>query len=240
MNALSGFLTYVSDAKIFGANYAAMAAVGFANVTLSVPILGLEEPTGTAMTDIYLQPINLGWHTERADFTAGVGVFVPVGRYDVDADDNVGLGMWSFELFGGATVFFDEARSWHLATTAFYETHTDKKDADSRVGDILSLEGGFGKLFLGGLLNVGAAYYAQWKISSDDFGVGFEPPSGRSIGKHRVFAAGPEVTLPIATSTKLFATVTARYLWEFGARTKTDGNTLAITAAFPIPSIQLQ
>ncbi len=240
VNALAGFFYYVSDAKILGANYGAIAAVPFANATLAVPILGFEEPAGVGLGDVYVVPINLGWHTTRADFAAGVGVFVPTGRYDVDANDNIGLGMWSFELYGGATVYFDEAKSWHVATTAFYETHTDKKDTDIRVGDLLSLEGGFGKSFLEGALSVGAAYYAQWKISSDNLGLGVQPPGGPLIGKHRVFAAGPEVTVPIPIGNKLIAFITARYFWEFGAKTKSEGNALAIMATFPIPSIPIE
>jgi len=50
---------------------------------------------------------------------------------------------------------------------------------------------------------------------------------------------GPDVTVPIASSTWLRALVNARFIWEFGARTKTDGQTLVITATFPIPSIPL-
>ena len=66
VNAYAGICLYVSNAKILGANYGVMAAVPFANATIAVPILGLEEPTGTALGDIYVQPINLGWHTPRA------------------------------------------------------------------------------------------------------------------------------------------------------------------------------
>ncbi len=237
LNAFAGLLWYVSDAKILGANYGAMAVISLANAALAVPFLGLEQGIGTALADIYLQPVNLGWHTPRADYTAGLGFFAPTGRYEVDADDNIGLGMWSFEFYGGATVYLDEARSWHLATTAFFETHTKKKDTDTRVGDLLSLEGGLGKSLLQGMANVGAAYYAQWKITSDDFGDDLALPA--EFGKHHVFAAGPEVTFPIKTEAKLIALVNARYLWEFGARTKTEGNTLAITATFPVPSIPL-
>ena len=36
-----------------------------------------------------------------------------------------------------------------------------------------------------------------------------------------------------------FALVNIRYLWETGARLKTQGQTLAITATFPIPSVKL-
>ncbi len=238
VNAFVGLLWYVSNKRILGANYSVMAVLPLANAALEVPIFGLQAETGTAFGDIYLQPVNLGWHTKRVDYTAGIGLFAPTGRYDVDADDNIGLGMWTFELFAGATVFFDEAKSWHFATTAFYETHTDKKDTEVRVGDILSLEGGLGKSFLEGALSVGVAYYAQWKISADDFGIDFELPGGPLLGKHRVFAAGPDLTVPIATKGKLIALVNARFLWEFGARTITEGKTFVVTATFPIPSIR--
>jgi hypothetical protein len=240
INAFAGFLWWVSNTKIFGANYGVMAVVPFSNATLEAPIFGLEQGSGTGFGDLYVQPVNLGWQTPQADFTAGIGVFMPTGKYEADADDNSGLGMWSFELYAGGTVYFDKARTWHFATTAFFETHTEKKDTDIRVGDMLSLEGGLGKSFKDGLLSVGAAYYAQWKISSDDLGVSIAPPMGRSIGKHNVFGVGPEVTLPILAKKKLIATINARYLWETGARSKTQGNTLAVTATFPIPSIPME
>jgi hypothetical protein len=58
--------------------------------------------------------------------------------------------------------------------------------------------------------------------------------------KHKVFAFGPDVTLPIATKSKLYALVNIRYLWETGARVKTQGETLVVTATFPVPSIKLK
>jgi hypothetical protein len=59
-------------------------------------------------------------------------------------------------------------------------------------------------------------------------------------GKHKVFAFGPDVTLPVASKSKLFSLVNIRYLWETGARLKTQGQTLAVTATFPIPSVRLK
>ena len=58
--------------------------------------------------------------------------------------------------------------------------------------------------------------------------------------KHKVFAFGPDVTLPVASKSKLFALVNVRYFWETGARVKTQGQTLAVTATFPIPSVKLR
>ena len=241
INAFAPLLWWVSDFKILGANYGVMGVVPFSNAVLEAPILGFERDLDTKLSDIYIQPINLGWHTKWADFTTGIGIFMPTGEYELGGDNNTGLGMWSFELYAGTTVYFDKAKSWHFATTAFYEIHSEKKDSDIRVGDILTLEGGLGKSFLQGALSLGVAYYAQWKITNDDFGE-FEPIINLltdSIGKHRVYAAGPEVMIPVPIKNKLIAFLNVRYLWEFGVRTKTEGNTLAITATFPIPSIPL-
>ncbi len=232
-------LSYVADFKLFGANVGFMVAPSLTNNSLEIPILGLELKTETGFSDLYIQPLVLGWHGGWADLTVGLGLFAPIGRYDVEGKNDTGLGMWSFELFAGTTIFFDKKKSWHLATTAFYETHTKKKDSDMKVGDILTLEGGLGKSLFNGALTLGVAYYAQWKLTEDDFGLGFELPGGPLLGKHKVFGFGPELTIPIATKKKLFALVNARYIWESGARTMVEGNTLLITAIFPIPSIRL-
>jgi hypothetical protein len=236
VNAYVVGLIWVSEYKIFGANYSIQAFPAFTDNALEVPILEIDKGSSTGFADLYIQPMNLGWHSPRADFIAGLGIFAPTGRYEASGDENLGLGMWSFEVFGGTTVYFDEAKRWHFAATAFYETHTDKEDTDIRVGDLLTLEGGFGWSFMQGAANVGLAYYAQWKVTEDDLGIDLDLP----IGKHRVYGVGPELTFPIATKKKLIGFLNARYLWETGARTTLQGNSFVLTATFPIPSIPLE
>jgi hypothetical protein len=63
---------------------------------------------------------------------------------------------------------------------------------------------------------------------------------GSRLGKHQVYAAGPELTIPIATKKKLYGFINARYFWEFGAQSTLEGNTFVLTATFPIPSVPLQ
>jgi hypothetical protein len=240
VNSYALGLWWVSKTRILGANYSLAAYPAFTDNVLEAPIFGLEQKTDTGFTDLYIQPINLGWHTERADYMAGLGVYAPTGSYDPDASDNLGLGMWSFELFGGTTVFFDEAKTWHFAARAVYETHTKKQDTEITVGDLLTLEGGLGKSFLQGAAMVGAAYYAQWKMTDDDLGLDIELPGGRRLAKHRVYGIGPEVSLPLATKKKLIGFLDVRYFWETGARTTLEGNTFTFTLTFPIPSVALQ
>lgn len=246
VNAYVGGLIWVSEKKLWGGNYSFQVYPAWTNNNLEIPAFGVDDRVSTSFADLYFQPLNLGWHTSRFDFTAGLGIYAPTGRYEFGADDNVGLGMWGFELFGGTTAYLDAEKRWNLAATAFYETHTDKEGTDIRVGDLLTVEGGLGYSFLEGAASVGLAYYGQWKVTSDDLGllsgVLPVPPELEDvrIGKHRVFGAGPELSLPLVIDNKLVALLNARYFWEWGARTQLEGRTFLFTATFPLPSIVLR
>ena len=244
VSATAPMVWYVSKAKLFGANYGAMVVFPWANAALEAPAFALGKTVGTSFSDMLVRPLDLGWHAKRADTTAGFQLYAPTGRYERGGDDNIGKGMWSYEPFVGTTVYLDEERTASLATTAYWEFHGDKKDTNAKVGQLLTLQGGLGQSYLGGGLIIGAAYYAQWKLTKDQFAQ-FVLPDGTEVDvdardKHKVFALGPDVTLPVASKSKLFALVNIRYLWEMGARVKTQGQTLVVTATFPVPSVRLQ
>lgn len=234
---------YVSKMKVLGGNFGAMAVLPIAKGSLEAPGFGLSEEVSTGLSDLYVMPAQLGWHFKRADLLAGVGLFAPTGRYTAGADDNLGKGMWSYEVSGGGTVYLDAARSFSLSTTAYWETHS-KKDGeirlqhatigDVKVGQLLTLEGGIGKSFLHGAASLGVAYYAQWKVTADDLGAPVDASLAPGIPKHRVFGIGPDVTIPIATKTRLFSLVNVRYLFEQGAQVKTQGHTLMVTNTIPL------
>ena len=181
LSAGAPLLWYVSKAKVLGASYGVMAVLPWANGSFEAPAFGLSDTVGTSFADTLVRPLDLGWRTTRADVTAGFQFYAPTGRYEPGGSDNIGKGMWTYEPFVGTTVFFDEARTTSLATTAFWELHGTKKDTDVKVGQILTLEGGLGKSFLGGGLVIGAAYYAQWKLTQDHL-TEFVLPSGDRIG----------------------------------------------------------
>jgi hypothetical protein len=240
---------YVTKKKLFGANYGMMAVMPFANGSLEAPGIGLSEKANVGPSDAYIMPLQLGWHTRRADAVAGVAFFVPTGRHASGASDNLGKGMWSYEISGGTTFYFDRERTWSIATTAYWETHS-KKDGevrvekttihDVKVGQLLTLEGGIGKSFLHGAASVGMAYYAQWKVTPD---ILVTSPALTTLSgipdQHRVYGVGPEVTIPIATKTKLISLVNVRYLFETGAEAKTQGQSLVVTSTFPLGGIRI-
>lgn len=249
INAAMPAVLYVAPKKILGAHFGMMAVLPLANGALEAPGLGFTEEASTGLGDLYVMPAQLGWHFKRADATAGFAFFAPTGRYSAGASDNLGKGMWSYELSAGGTVYLDGGRSLSLSTTGYWETH-GKKDGDVRVdrltvtnakvGDLLTLEGGIGKSFLHGAASVGMAYYAQWKTTSDRFDVvGQAIVTGTIPEKHRVWGIGPEVTIPIATKNTLISLINVRYLWEQGAQLKTQGQTFIVTSTFPLGGIRI-
>ena len=116
----------------------------------------------------------------------------------------IGLGMWSHEFSVGVTQYLNADKSWHVATSAFYEVHTKKQDTDVRIGDWLVLEGGVGKAFTGGS-SLGAAYYAIWQTTNAS---GADVPGPLRGKKTQGFGLGPEVGF-------LQGGVVVRALWEF-------------------------
>lgn len=230
-------LNVVTPAKLFGANYGFLIVLPWANNRLQ-GTYDFESKSGVGLTDMYIQPLSLGWHTPRADFLLGYGLYLPVGRYEDGADDNTGLGMWAHEFIAGTTVYLNESKSLHLATTMSYDIQSEKKDSSTKVGDILNLEGGVGADFLGGGLSVGMAYYGTFKVSADQFDRLL--PGLLIRGKNRVWGIGPEISLALASKTKVYGFVTARYQWEAGGRTTTTGSAWNVLLTFPLKPIRIE
>ena len=123
--AIAG-LMWVTEKKFLGGTYGFSIWPGVTNNALGFPPLEVDEKVSTGVADLYIQPIILGWNTDRADYLAGLGIYAPTGEYEAGGDSNRGLGMWTYELYGATTVYFDEAKSWHFAAFAAYETHGKK------------------------------------------------------------------------------------------------------------------
>jgi hypothetical protein len=229
-------LNVVTPRKLLGANYGFLVALPWANNRIQ-GIEDFDSNPGAGLTDMFIQPISLGWHTPRADATVAYGLYLPTGRYEDGARNNTGLGMWAQEILLGATAYLNETRTLHAATTATFDFQSEKKDSSTRVGNIMNLEGGVGADFLGGGLSAGLAYYGTFKLTEDRFD---NPLAGALIqGKNRVWGLGPELTLAIAANRTVYGFVTVRYQWEMAARTTTEGAAWHILATFPLKPIHL-
>jgi len=226
-------VSWVSDFKILGANYGATALLAFASNTIQGNSASVSN--SLALTDSYLQPIQLGWHNKRADFVVSYQMYIPTGKFTAGASDNSGLGMFMNEFSAGTTLFFNDKKTFHFSALASYEINGKKKDTDIKTGDILSFEGGLGKTFYmmntqktapTGILNAGLIYYLQYKVTSDKIPVpviGIVEGDNDSVG-----AIGAEVNyfyIGCKTSAGF------RWLAEVDAINRFQGNTFFLTLA---------
>ena len=217
----------VTKKKFLGANYGFVAVLPIANGRIEFP--RTTNATGVGLSDLYIQPVNLGWHFKQADVTTGYAFFAPTGRYTPGASDNTGLGMWGHELSLGTTVYLTENKAWHAATNAAFEFHSKKQDSIAQVGNLLTMEGGVGRSFFQGAANLGFVYYSQWKLSDDTL-TGL--PALLVTGKNSSSGIGPEIGLPIARKKTLYGFVTFRYFHEVATHTTTQGDGVFLMLTF--------
>lgn len=229
-------VSLVSNFKLAGANVGSSIAIPF--IKNRIQLNSLDVSSDLAYTDTFISPIVLGWHLKRADVTAGYNLYIPTGRFAPNAFNNTGLGMYGNEFFVGSTVYLNEKKTWHAAGNFALEFHTKKEGEDITVGDLSTVEGGFGRAIykkgagpIPTIFNVGVAGYAQFKVTGDS---GSDIPPVLRGFKDRVFALGPEfnVFLPGPRLTLL-----ARYEPEFGARVRSQGHTIVFSIVWVAKSL---
>jgi hypothetical protein len=228
--------TLVTNKKILGGNYGASISIGFTSSKLEGDTVSSKSPL--AFTDSYVQPLLLGWSVQQADFLAGYAIYLPTGKYALNGNNNTGLGIWTNELSAGSTLYFDKKKAWNFSALFSYAVNSKKrntKDDRIKVGNLLTIEGGAGtswsKPVKGASLpmafNAGMVYYMQFKTTEDKMDI----PSIRSAvfdlkDKDHIYGIGAEGNI-FFPHMNLQADL--RWLWEFGARNRTEGNTFIIT-----------
>ena len=243
--AFGPLVQYVSNLCIFGANYGALVAVPFANTAIDFPRLDVDDSTGTAMSQLWVIPVMLGWHIKDplplapggADMTFHYAFYAPTGRYNVvqtasgpsPARNNTALGMWTNELSFRVTGYFDKARKWHgtgassTTSTRRRRTSTGRRATPSRTcGAWVAITASPASMFSGW---VGAAGYAQWQVTST---TGIDAPLLARENKTQIAGAGPEFTT-------LQGALTVRYFWQFGGKFTTRGQGAYVQFAMPLP-----
>ncbi len=239
---MSSYLTapafsWVLKTRILGANLGGTVLVPFVTNKISSAISDVH--TSFNLSDLYVQPVQLGWHGRHADFVGGFALYIPTGEYKSGGDNNSGLGMWGYEFSAGSTVYFDKEKLWNFSSLFSYELCSKKKDSDMQVGNVLSIEGGAGRTWyhkakgpIPVIFNAGLSYYMQFKTTDDKIPVGgYLLPTD----KDHLYGLGVEgnVYLP-----SLRSQITLRWLGELGAVNRFQGNTLLVSWAYSLKSFR--
>jgi hypothetical protein len=174
---------FVPKQKFLGGYFMPYVALNYASGELVANITGTNLSTGgggSGFADMYVQPLNLGWHLKRADVVAGYGFSAPTGRYTAGASDNVGSGYWGNNITSGTTFYItkDKGTSANLATD--WEVHGQRQAASTPAGQFSNItpgqaftdEWGVGQVLplkkdFSRLLQLGLVGYDQWQVSSN-------------------------------------------------------------------------
>ena len=219
-------LTWVSRTERLGGATFSMAA------TLLVSSNSLQSDTAGAISsggglgDLYLQPIIFGWKQSRADVRAAYGVLAPTGRFEADANDNVGSGYWTHAPSIGVTVYLSESKSTAVSAFHMYEVHTAQQGTGIHPGQTANVDYSLTRtmtLATGMQMQAGLVGYGQWQTTGKT-GATITPE--QSAARYGVNALGFTSTLMLPQRK---TTLGLKYFKEFAARSTFQGYTLHIS-----------
>jgi hypothetical protein len=241
---------WTSPYKILGATYGLLVDVPFGIADASgagslEPILSLNrgsfglpstqnsgQATKGSICNMYVEPINLGWHLRQLDAIMSSGFMAPAGPYNSTARLNMGYGHWTGVFGLGGVAYADAERTWSLSIYAHYLLYGSQMGRNYTLGDVLPFEWGAGKTFnlnndIFKQVTLGAVGYAQWQVTNNQIDlipktkIGASALNALEHTSARIYSAGPAINL--LTKYGLFS---LRYYEEFGANATPSGRQL--------------
>ena len=213
-------VTWVSNETFpGGTRYSASATFPFAKNDLTADIHG-NISGGAGFADSYYLPVILSWSWERVAIKAMYGFLAPTGRFDANANDNVGSGYWTHTLSSGQTFYLTSNKRLSFSAFAMYEFHTTQAGTGIHPGDTFDLDYSLMGTILnteGVRLQIGVAGYEARQTTAKT-----GPGITRAISNERyaVNAIGCAASVGFP---KHKASVTLKFFNEFADRSTFEG-----------------
>jgi len=224
---------YVPKHKFLGGYFMPYIALNYANGELVANITGTSLNSGgggSGFADMFVQPINFGWHLKRADVIVGYSFTAPTGRFTQGASDNVGSGYWGNNITSGTTFYITKNKGTSANLSTAWEIHGQKSGTNLTPGQAFTMEWGLGQVLplkkdMSRLLQLGLVGYDQWQVSksSGTLLVAGIPVSESSIPFYSVHAIGVQSNfiLPAKDLVAFF-----KYYDEYRALARPEGRTI--------------
>jgi len=237
-------LVWNSGYQILGADYAMLISIPIANTSIGAALdtltdINLANQAVSAnkqlsvddsafnISDIFVQPLWLGWHGKHYDVSTAYGFYAPSGKYNADDIANTGLGFWGhqFQLAGAFYPFENKGTALMLAGT--YEVNHATQGKEFTQGGHFALNWGISQFLPiteDMLLEIGPSGYSQWQVQDNQ---GADQPSFLN-SPNQVHAVGGQIGLALPKADTQF---TFHYLTEYGAESRFRGDYAGLTAA---------
>lgn len=216
---------YVSDTKLFGANWGGHILVPIATVdgklTINPGPGTVFNERDSGLGDITVNPIILSWHSKNLHQVFGLDITLPTGGYDSSKSVNVGRNYYTFEAIYGATYLSDEG--FETSGKFMYDVNMENRATNYKSGDEFHFDYTLGK-HIGKELAVGVGGYYYKQITDDK-------QNGSTIenNKGQVFAVGPQIQYNIGKLSLI-----AKYQVETNAKNKPEGNKAWFKLIYPL------
>ncbi len=223
-------LSMKATGSAFGASYTTKPRGSpYLSFAIGVPVASIhvssDEPAaslnGYGFSDLFVQPIKVGWRQRRFDVVTGYVVYAPTGHFEPRTGASPGRGYWTHQLSIGGAVFADSTRRRRLSLLTSYDQNTRKRGIDIRRGNMFQVQGGAGASVMQ-IVTVGLAGYGLWQVTPDR---GADIPSALRDERSRVFGLGPEADVSIP---RWQMRVTLRIEGEFEVRSRPRGQVIAL------------
>ena len=233
--------SYVPKHKILGGYYAPLVVINLANGSLVADVLGTNlsgNGGGEGLADMFVEPVNLGWHLKRLDINAGYGFMAPTGRFTPGASDNVGSGYWGHNITSGSTFYITKNKGTSANLFTDWEIHGKKSGTNLTPGQAFTMEWGLGQVLplkkdLSRLLQLGLIGYDQWQVSNNGGTIPIGPIAvpASLIPYYSVHAIGfqSNFVLPAKGLVLFF-----KYEDEYGAKARPKGRTIVFGGSFTL------
>jgi hypothetical protein len=211
-------ITWITNRKVLGLHYGALAGIPFATGNLN-PSEGDLGSKDFGLGDILVTPVAL--YARGADYEAQFQftVWSASGRYSPGSADNRGAGFWALVYsVGGAWYPGGDRNDWSLSAIARLEQNFEQEETNINPGEDLVIDWGIGKVLpCERPLELGVSGFATWQLTEQSGGA--TPPD---LSRYRYYGAGPEGSF----SPWEHWTFRLRAHWEFATRNAVQGNNL--------------
>jgi hypothetical protein len=181
--AVENFFYYVPDLKVLHGNigmyFILTPATGSLAADVQTQNPGIPNLSAVAggggLSDLFVEPIGLGWHLKRADIQVQEALLFPTGRYEPGASNNVGTGYFGNHLLTGTTVYITKNKATSANLFTDWEVHGARagtNGTNKTPGQAFTLEWGLGQVLplkknLSQLLQIGVVGYDQWQVTAN-------------------------------------------------------------------------
>jgi hypothetical protein len=246
--AVENFFYYVLHPRVLGGNFG--FSIGYPTPATGSLVADIADPNlpdlkaaggGSGLADLWIQPINLGWHLKRADLQVMNAFMIPTGRYSPGAPNNVGTGYFGNHFQTGTTLYITKNKGTSANLFTDWEVHGSRSGVNNTSktpGQAFTMEWGLGQVLpftkkQTQLLQLGVVGYDQWQITENGgtASIGNVIVPASFIPFYSVNAVGGQLNYIVpAKNFSLYF----KYYHEYSASSHTLGNMIVFGGAWTL------